>query len=542
MFMVRRCVYLLREAHAKAFGYISQTLCALNDAGLPVTVIRTGDSIPFDASGVSVLEGDPASTIDELLKTDCAEEVLLLDDRLMGPLFPLDDLLRRADAADCDLWILSREAPCYGLRRNALRSSGLLKLLCSTEPIPPETVSDLRVAELYDTSALRNLTEHPLLDEPRRMAEELGCPFFLHEVFHRDYDEVIHATLGHMGQEFYRYLQTVWNTDLLWDYLLQACHQEDYYRNLHLTYVLPRSHSDAAWTAEHLKTHSLALVMHLYYEDLLEESCAYAQNFPPETDVYITTNSQEKKGKIEQIFRSIPAASLEVRVVENRGRDVSAYLIGARDVLERYDYVCLYHDKKTLQTKPGSVGIGFSYKCTENLFPTRDFVENVIRLFADNPRLGMLSPPPPHHAAYFFVISNPWSQNYHLTARLCKLLGFDVPISREKIPLAPLGTCFWCRGTAMAPLLRWPWSYEDFPPEPNNPDGTLLHAIERIYPFSAVEAGYYPAYLLSDRYAAIEHTTLKYYVQGYNRLCTEHGIQSYQREMCAQLFEKLQAK
>ena len=107
------------------------------------------------------------------------------------------------------------------------------------------------------------------------------------------------------------------------------------------------------------------------------------------------------------------------------------------------------------------------------------------------------------------------------------------------MPLAPLGTCFWFRSAALMPLLRKKWKYEDFPPEPNNVDGSILHAIERIYHFSCVEAGFYPAYVLSDRYAKSEYTSMRHYVRSYNTICFKHGIMSYQRNMRYELIHRL---
>ena len=397
------------------------------------------------------------------------------------------------------------------------------------------------ISMLYDVSDLSDVTDVPLLDKPLTMVRDRKCPFFLHEVFHRDYEKVITTTLGHQGQVFYRWLQkeSGWNTDLLWDYLLKNCHQEDYFLNMHLNYVIPTGRSNLKWTEEHLKHHSLALVMHLYYPDMLEESCSFALRFPKQTHVIVTTSSEEKRRQILEVFSKQEFASLSVRVIGNRGRDVSALLVGAAEVFDEYDYVCFFHDKKTLQTKPGTVGVGFAYKLQENLFATKDYVNNVIRLFSENPRLGMLSPTPPHHGGYFCTLGRKWGPNYDNALALSRQMGFTTPIAPDKMPIAPLGTCFWFRGSAMKPLSDHHWRYEEFPPEPNGIDGTLLHAIERIYPFACAEAGFYPAFMLSDRYAGIEYSSMRYYVRDFNQICIEAGYLGYHKDMCRSLSERL---
>ena len=70
----------------------------------------------------------------------------------------------------------------------------------------------------------------------------------------------------------------------------------------------------------------------------------------------------------------------EVRVIENRGRDVSSLLIGVRDVIDDYDIACFVHDKKTAQVVPGTAGAGFAYKCLKNTLASREFEIFIVNL------------------------------------------------------------------------------------------------------------------------------------------------------------------
>lgn len=120
-----------------------------------------------------------------------------------------------------------------------------------------------------------------------------------------------------------------------------------------------------------------------------------------------------------------------------------------------------------------------------------------------------------------------------MTKKLAKELGLTVPMNVMSPPVAPLGTMFWFRPAAMKPLYDRNWEYEDFPEEPNKIDGTLLHAIERIYPFIAQQSGYYPAIGMTDKFAAIEYNNLRYYVRGYNQVLVNNGIGPYYDQMVA---------
>lgn len=92
-----------------------------------------------------------------------------------------------------------------------------------------------------------------------------------------------------------------------------------------------------------------------------------------------------------------------------------------------------------------------------------------------------------------------------------KDLGIDAPVSGEKSPIAPYGSVFWFRPKALAPLFDHGWQHSDFPPEPLPQDGTISHAIERIYPFVAQSAGYYPAVVMSKSYAVTHNDTMQAY-------------------------------
>lgn len=78
----------------------------------------------------------------------------------------------------------------------------------------------------------------------------------------------------------------------------------------------------------------------------------------------------------------------------------------------------------------------------------------------------------------------------------------------------PFGSVFWFRVKALAPLFDHGWKHEDFPPEPLPQDGTISHAIERIYPFVAQGAGYYPAQAMSADYAVARCDSMQAYASG----------------------------
>lgn len=367
------------------------------------------------------------------------------------------------------------------------------------------------------TDDLKDFTDYPLLVCPTLLLREKKCPLFKRRSFMHDFEAYLNDTAGEPVRELYAYLRdhTDYPLELIWKNMIRTMHPYDFTRNLGLTRLIPERVQDEACAAAVRKNRRIALCMHLYFMDMLPQSCAFAANMPPETDVFISTNTPEKKQQIEEAFRTLPLHAVTVKVVENRGRDVAAFLCDLAPQIREYDYACFMHDKKAIQTKPGSVGASFGYVCNENICKNADYVLNVLTEFEKDPYLGLLCPPFPTHGVYFMnMCSNGWGPNFDNTKALMKKLGIDRPISGEKMPIAPFGSVFWFRVKALAPLFDHGWKHEDFPPEPLPQDGTISHAIERIYPFVAQGAGYYPAQAMSADYAVARCDSMQAYASG----------------------------
>ena len=501
------------------------------------------------------------------------DEVIMLNNTIMGPVFPFSETFEKMDSKDLDFWGLTEYFKIkgdpfgyspYGYLPDHIQSHWIAcrRSLISSKDFHDywdqmpmiedyaqavgkhESIFTKHFADKgfkWDVSVecedLRNFSGYPLMMCPKKMLEEKRCPIFKKRSFFHSEADYLKNTTGEQTSELFEYLKTCTNydVDFIWETLLRNYHQYDIVKNLNLVYVLPTNQYNKELLERQMKENKIALVMHLYFEDLLEESYRHVSAMPENADIYLTTDSEKKKKAIEKVFAKLPCNKLEIRVIQNRGRDVSSLLVGVKDVIMQYDIVCFAHDKKTAQVKPGTIGASFAYKCFENTLSNKMYVANVINTFVNNPRLGLLSPPEPNHSTFFTTIGFEWGPNYDITRGLAKKLGLAVPMNEMMPPVAPLGTMFWFRPAALKPLYAQDWKYEDFPPEPNKIDGTLLHAIERIYPFVVQEAGFYPAIGMTDKFAAIEYNNLRYYVRGYNQVLVNHGIGPYHDQMVAKM-------
>lgn len=520
-----------------AFSQFTDNIIVRENKGLDVWAYKTA----LDSYG-----WDKLSEFDEIVMTNST---------LMGPVRPLKEMFdAMAENQDLDFWGLSihhgaKSNPFKGkhiysylpvhiqshfivYRQRFVKSPELQQYWDNMPMIADYNDSVQRYEAVFTkqfeergfkwdvyvkTDDLKDFTDYPLLVCPTKLLREKKCPLFKRRSFMHDFEAYLNDTAGEPVRELYAYLRdhTDYPLELIWKNMIRTMHPYDFTRNLGLTRLIPERVQDEACAAAVRKNRRIALCMHLYFMDMLPQSCAFAANMPPETDVFISTNTPEKKQQIEEAFRTLPLHAVTVKVVENRGRDVAAFLCDLAPQIREYDYACFMHDKKAIQTKPGSVGASFGYVCNENICKNADYVLNVLTEFEKDPYLGLLCPPFPTHGVYFMnMCSNGWGPNFDNTKALMKKLGIDRPISGEKMPIAPFGSVFWFRVKALAPLFDHGWKHEDFPPEPLPQDGTISHAIERIYPFVAQGAGYYPAQAMSVDYAVARCDSMQAYAGG----------------------------
>lgn len=350
---------------------------------------------------------------------------------------------------------------------------------------------------------------------PTELVKNRKCPVIKRKCFFNEYNEFLGSTTGEPAIELMKYIEEnlSYDVNLIWDNLLRLENMQDIKRRMHFNYVLP---SQYKLNPNRENKRKVALMLHIYYSDLIDYCFNYARSMPEYADIYVTTSSEKDKKVIERKFSELKCNSVKVILIENRGRDVSALLVGCKEYIGQYDYVCFAHDKKTKQFEPLTIGESFSYKCFENVLTTEQFVENVINTFESNPRLGLLTPPPPNHGAFYGVLGTEWGSNFEITRNLAEKLNIKTNINIHKEPISPLGTMFWFRPNAMKTLVDYDWNYDDFPAEPNGTDGTLLHGIERIYGIVVQHEGYYPGWLMADSFARIELTNLHYMLREVN--------------------------
>lgn len=480
-------------------------------------------------------------------KLESYDEVICLNDTVMGPVYPFREMFACMDRKDVDFWGITAYAgetvdkeqipthlqAYWHAYRRSLVSSPAFHEYWETMPLWKDYAEVTRKHEMTFTKHFTDLgftwasyidwrkyqgySSYPLLYMPMQIVRDDRCPIFKRRSFFVDYSAYFDQTAGQPALDLYEYLRdhTDYDVDMVWDAILPSYNIDDIRKAMHLDYVLP---SQAINPQTHDRPRS-AFIYHVYFMDLLEDTCHYIASLPEETDLYITS-TEDKIPQIREYMQQhgISHQATFIPVI-NRGRDVSALLVAACPVVlsGKYDVIGFAHDKKSSQNQEnghhGTESQGFAYKLMENTLGSEAYVKNILTLFAENPRLGQVTPPPPYHALYFaHTIPHDWGANYEITKELLEdRLGIHVPLSPTKPTASAMGSCYWFRVEALKPLFEYGWKYEDFLPEGQmGEDGTISHAIERANGYICQSRGYYPAWVLSDRYARIEVDSLFY--------------------------------
>ena len=235
------------------------------------------------------------------------------------------------------------------------------------------------------------------------------------------------------------------------------------------------------------RTHGLhtAILLHLHYADLWPEFSDAIRRLGVSTALYVslTDASASIAGAIAKEF---PDAFI-VRV-PNRGRDIAPRLLLLRAARNNgHELFLLLHGKKSPHLREVTqINIPFLMHRDGDRW-RRDLVESLVSsadkartAFATRPKVGLVGP------ASFWLPSQADGNNVTV-----KELG-----KRMSLPVEGLssgffaGSMFWLRPAAADPLLGLNLSFEDFESETGQTDGTLAHAIERLFSMSVQRAGF----------------------------------------------------
>lgn len=228
----------------------------------------------------------------------------------------------------------------------------------------------------------------------------------------------------------------------------------------------------------------IAIHVHAFYLDLLDEIIYNLNKMPYSYDLYISTDSESKVRKIKDLLKSslVNVNKLQVKKYMNRGRDVLPFLLQMSPVINNYDYVCHIHTKKSVT---GTYGDNWRKYLYYNLFGTTQNLKSIFDIFNNRSNVGIIYP------LYYSEIVDMIGigGNKDNLIKLFKTMNLKIECDFNQLSF-PAGTMFWARSDALIPLFSLDVNSLEFDDESGQVDGTMSHAIERSICLVSESQGY----------------------------------------------------
>lgn len=226
----------------------------------------------------------------------------------------------------------------------------------------------------------------------------------------------------------------------------------------------------------------IAVQIHLFYLELLDEMIEYTNHIPYRFDCYISTDTEEKASVARrQLATASHAVRTEVQVFANRGRDVAPFLLQLAPVIDSYDYVLHLHTKYSKHDDFGNI---WRRKLLQSQLASTGHVAAVLDRMETDTALGLV-----FQRTYWRVKpSLGWKGNEEASRAFLARMGLEESMCRN--PQFPAGDMFWAKTKAVLPVFRCGLTMDDFAEEAKQVDGTSAHCIERCWGCVVASQGY----------------------------------------------------
>lgn len=303
--------------------------------------------------------------------------------------------------------------------------------------------------------------------------------------------------------------KNLYRMDVLWKTVLRKNYVDDIRNALNLNFILPTENTEQYQLENVYK--KTAVIMHMAYWELIPYVERYIREIPAGIHKTFVVIDEKTQDGIKSLCAGLEIINYEIRkMIPNRGRDMNALFVVCRDILEKYEVVCFTHDKRTSGDNGAwTIGSSFMEQLWDNTLKSEGYINRILKLFCEEERLGYLTVPGPYYGNYTKVLGKEWTSCFQTTCELAKKMNLHARMSQKHQPIG-LGNAFWCKTAILKKMLEYGLKTSDFPGEPMAEDGTISHALERIFPYAAQDAGYYSGTVENTEFAETRMTALSY--------------------------------
>ncbi len=442
------------------------------------------DNIGYDAGGFK-------DAICNLLGWDKVyqyDELLLTNDSMFGPFYPMKDIFKNMSEKEADFWGLTkykeRIYEAYGkmahvpehiqsfflVFRSRLLHSDLFRELWETMPYYGsfnEVVEEyeMKLTAFLEKSGYRYICYADMkineTDNIRNNYNQYG--FIANELVRKrnfpflKKKAIIYTTLNQQTQEniplvldYIKY-HTDYDINLIYENCIRLMNVSDLQRKLCLNYIL-----DNQGKGDKKDNYKVVIAVLVEYENSFEYVMEYLDSVSDRCDIYILSvsdailNLYREKG-----FQCFTASD--------------DYKISIIDKLSESDFVCVVHDSDMSSDRvPSYIGKSKFYSVWENLISSRDYIANVIDVFEKNEKLGLLVAPSANFGRYFGESGTGWNDRFGDICKVVEKYHIRCNLDYTKPPFEKVHD-YWVRGKLLAcirsgkndffELLPWTWIY-----------------------------------------------------------------------------------
>lgn len=242
----------------------------------------------------------------------------------------------------------------------------------------------------------------------------------------------------------------------------------------------------------------VGVMAHVFYADLIDEFAQALARIPVPFTLLVSVMDAAAEAQARDRFgRLTNVHTLVIKQVPNRGRDIAPLLVAFREEVMGLDVIGHIHTKKSLYT--GSEQERWRHYLLDSLLGSPERIGWILGTLQADPKLGLVYPESYHGVPLW---AHTWLSNVPVCDALALQLG--IALDHQRYIDFPAGSMFWARVDALRPLYELDLPLQAFPTEEGQVDGTLQHAVERMFGVITRHQGYRLGILPADGRCTLE--------------------------------------
>jgi lipopolysaccharide biosynthesis protein len=217
----------------------------------------------------------------------------------------------------------------------------------------------------------------------------------------------------------------------------------------------------------------LAIHLHLFHEEYIEKVIKYFEK-NKELSLFISVPSDDFKKNLQEKLNQV--AKLEIRTVENKGRNFAPLFVEFGEQLGKYDLVLHLHSKAAQNSYKRKK---WAESLWDYLLLKEDFLNDALTYFEEMDNIGLYYP----RDFRWFPPTNGWDGTDIKSKLFFPELAPSIEVTKEIS--FPVGGMFLSRGSNISYISSVVNSWDYFPAETSNQYEiskglTLEHSLERL--------------------------------------------------------------